>query len=166
MGPAKRTIAQEVLIDLHRRLEGLPARCKERRDVMEQASQLYGVSESTLYRYLRTLYQPKPVRRSDLGKPRIMASGQMERYCEIIAALKIRTLNKNGRHISTVGAIKLLETSGIDSDYGFIKLAPGQLNKATVNRYLQQWNFTLKSVLKDSPAVRFQDTFEGEVPLL
>lgn len=162
MGPNKRTIAQEVLIDLHRRLEGLPVRCKERRDVVEQAAQLYGVSESTLYRYLRTLYQPKPVRRSDLGKPRIMASGQMERYCEIIAALKIRTLNKNGRHISTVGAIQLLETSGIDSDYGFIKLAPGQLNKATVNRYLQQWNFTLKSVLKDSPAVRFQAKHSNE----
>jgi len=159
---AKRTIAQEVLIDLYRRLEGLPARCAERRDLVKQAAHLYGVSESTLYRYLRTLYQPKPVRRSDLGKSRVMPSAQMERYCEIIAALKIRTMNKNGRHISTVGAIRLLETSGIESDYGFIKLAPGQLNKATVNRYLLQWHFTPKTVLKDSPAVRFQAQHSNE----
>ncbi|WP_445768818.1 hypothetical protein [Rheinheimera sp.] len=100
MNSAKRGIAQEVLIDLYHRLEGLPPRCAQRRDIIAQATALYGISESSLYRHLRNLYQPKSIRRSDAGKPRAIPQAELEQYCEIIAALKIRTMNKNGRHLS------------------------------------------------------------------
>lgn len=43
-------IAVEVLIDLRRRLDRLPTRSGERRKILRQAADLYGVSESTLYR--------------------------------------------------------------------------------------------------------------------
>ena len=162
MNSAKRGIAQEVLIDLYHRLEGLPPRSAQRRDIIAQATALYGISESSLYRHLRNLYQPKSIRRSDAGKPRAIPQAELEQYCEIIAALKIRTMNKNGRHLSTANAIALLERTGVSSDYGFIKAPVGRLNKATVNRYLQQWGFNPKQVLRDTPAVRFQATYSNE----
>ncbi|HCU65523.1 MAG TPA: hypothetical protein DF774_07185 [Rheinheimera sp.] len=120
MNSAKRGIAQEVLIDLYHRLEGLPPRSAQRRDIIAQATALCGISESSLYRHLRNLYQPKSIRRSDAGKPRAIPQAELEQYCEIIAALKIRTMNKNGRHLSTANVIALLERTGVGSDYGFI----------------------------------------------
>lgn len=43
-------IVVEVLIDLRRRLDQLPSRSAKRRDIVRQAAELYGISESTLYR--------------------------------------------------------------------------------------------------------------------
>jgi hypothetical protein len=103
---AGKRIAVEVLIDLRRRLDQLPARSRERRDIMRQAAALYGVSESTLYRQLEKFYRPKALRRADQGIPRTLPEAEMMRYCEVIAALKIRTMNKKGRYISTVRAIE------------------------------------------------------------
>ena len=37
----------------------------------------------------------------------------MERYAEIVAALKVRTTNRKGRHLSTQRAIDLLEATGV-----------------------------------------------------
>ena len=159
---SNKKIAQEVLIDLHRRLDLLPVRSSERRELIQQASNLYDISESALYRQLRSLYKPKSIRRSDFGEPRSMPKITMEQYCEIIASLKIRTMNKNGRHISTVRAIEVLEDVGIESDYGFIKPVKGTLNKATMNRYMKQWGLDLGNLVKNAPAVRFQARYSNE----
>ncbi|NQY66092.1 MAG: hypothetical protein HRT38_20935 [Alteromonadaceae bacterium] len=91
-----------------------------------------------------------------------MNKTSMEQYCELIAALKIRTMNKNGRHISTVRAIEVLETIGIESSYGFIKPAKGILVKATINRYLKLWGFDQHNLMKNTPAVRFQAQHSNE----
>ena len=148
-------IAQEVLIDLHRRIENLPARDAARREIIKQASDLYGVSESTLYRQLSQVKKPKSVQRSDANRPRNIPEDKMMQYCEIIAALKIRTTNKNGRHISTVTALDVLES-------GFIKLPKGLLNKATVNRYLALYGLDKSNLIKHAPAVRFQAKHSNE----
>jgi hypothetical protein len=55
------------------------------------------VSADTLYRALRQRLHSRPPHRADLGKPRKLTVAEMERYCEVIAAFKIRTLNKKGR---------------------------------------------------------------------
>ena len=39
---------------------------------------------------------------------------EMQRYCELIAALKIRSTNCKGKHLSTPRAIWILENHGID----------------------------------------------------
>lgn len=158
---AKR-IAQEVLIDLHRRIENMPVRDQGRRELVKQASDLYGVSESTLYRQLSQIRKPKAIKRSDAGKPRTTSEQKMLQYCEIIAALKLRTTNKNGRHISTVTALDVLETTGIESEYGFIKLKKGELNKATINRYLALYGLDKTNLIKHAPAVRFQAKHSNE----
>ena len=117
-------IFSEALISLRHRLSGLPNRSKERRSIMQETAALYGMSESTLYRALREHNRPKPLRRSDRGKPRILPTEEMEDYCEIIAAIKIRTSNLKGRHLSTSESIRLLEEFGLETPKGFIKADP------------------------------------------
>ena len=159
--PPKR-IALEVLLDLHKRLNSLPSRSPQRRELIRQASELYGMSESTLYRQICHVSQPKAAKRKDAGIPRSLPPEEMEKYCEIIAALKIRTRNKNGRHMSTQTAIELLEDVGVDSSYGFIKAEKGILHKATINRYLTQYGIDQHNLLKNTPAVRFQAKHSNE----
>jgi hypothetical protein len=38
----------------------------------------------------------------------VLPKSELERYCELVAALKLRTTNKQGRHLSTKRAIELL----------------------------------------------------------
>ena len=68
---------------------------------MQETAKLFGVSEQTLYRALRERTRPKLVRRTDRGAPRILPQERMERYCELIAAMEVRTSDKKGRHLST-----------------------------------------------------------------
>lgn len=160
--PASKQLATEVLIGLHEKLTGMTPRAPSRRDLITETAGAYGISVSTLYRQLKLLYKPKSLRRKDHGRPRSISPNDLMRYCEIIAALKIRTLNRNGRHISTVGAINLLETEGIHSDYGFVRPEAGTLKKSTVNRYLRLWGLDFGSVLRDTPAVRFQASHSNQ----
>ena len=44
-----------------------------------------------------------------------MPPAQMERYCEVIAALKIRTNNKTRPHLSTPEAIRHIEEHGVET---------------------------------------------------
>jgi len=48
-------IAPEVLLDLSSRMDQYPARSEERKNIVKSACDLYGVSESTLYRKLRAV---------------------------------------------------------------------------------------------------------------
>lgn len=124
--------------------------------LIEQTAAVYGVSSATLYRALRSSGRPKALRRADSGTPRTLPKAEMERYCEVIAALKVRTCNKKGRHVSTARAIELLEEYGLETPTGFIQPEPGLLNKATVNRYLKKWGYDHPTVTRQPPAVRFQ----------
>ncbi len=152
----RKILPAEALIDLSRRLASLPSRSHERRLLVTAAALAYGVSEPTLYRALAERLQPKALRRADRGVPRLLPSEEMERYCELIAAIKVRTSNKKGRHLSTGESIRLLEASGVDTPDGLVKLPAGTLNKTTVNRYLHQWGYDRATLGRPPPAVRFQ----------
>jgi hypothetical protein len=123
---------------------------------MQETANLYGVSESTLYRALNVHNRPKPLRRSDCGKPRILPADEMEMYCEIIAAMKIRISNKKGRHLSTSECIRLFQDFGLDTPSGFFKADPEQLKKTTVKHYLKLWGYDRNYLVRQPPAVRFQ----------
>jgi hypothetical protein len=152
----RKNLPAEALVDLRRRLSGLAPRSAERRALMRETAGLYGVSESSLYRALRERARPKALHRSDRGQPRVMPPTQMERYCEVIAALKIRTTNKKGRHLSTPEAIRLLEEHGIETPDGLLRAPKGALTRSTVNRYLKQWGVDHRALTREPPAVRFQ----------
>lgn len=87
-------IPADTLLALRTRLAGLPPRSAARREEVGRIADLFGVSSSTVYRALKSLHQPKGLRRADRGKPRGVPEKDMAQYCEIIAALKIRTSNK------------------------------------------------------------------------
>ncbi len=153
---ATKQIHQESLVDLRRRLNMLPARSRGRRLIMRETAELYGVSETTLYRMLNARNRPKALRRSDYGRPRNLSKSKMEKYCEVIAAIKIRTSNGKGRHLSTSEAIRLLEEHGIETPDGFVKAPKSLLKVSTVNRYMQHWRYDIFSLCKQTAAVRFQ----------
>jgi hypothetical protein len=146
----------EALLDLRRRLDTLAPRSPERRLLMQETAQLYGVSEVTLYRALRLQARPRALRRSDRGEPRVLPKAALERYCEIIAAIKVRTSNKQGRHLSTAESIRLLERYGIETPDGHVQAPTDVLKRTTVNRYLKQWGYDRQTLLRQPPAVRFQ----------
>jgi hypothetical protein len=149
-------IPYEALISLRHRLETLPARHADRKSMIAAAAALYGVSRATLYRGLRRQLHPRPLRRSDRGKPKVIPAAELERYCETIAAMKLRTRNGKGRHLSTVQAIRILEEHGVETPDGPIRLPPGLLSKATANRYLKEWGYDHERMMRPPAAVRFQ----------
>lgn len=153
----------EALVDLRRRLSLLPPRDPGRTEIIGRAAQAYGLSIWTMYRALRELNRPKSVRRADHGATRIAPQAEMERYAEIVAALKIRTANRKGRHLSTVRAIELLETDGVETPNGLVKARPGLLKRATIDRLLRASGLDHARVARPTAAVRFQARRSNEL---
>ena len=122
---SRTALSAEALVDLRRQLGALPTRSSERRRLVQEASTLYGVSEPTLYRLLRQRRHPRTIGRSDRGLPRVLPKTELERYLELIAALKVRTSNRKGRHLSTKEAIRLLEDYGLDTPEGRVQVPKG-----------------------------------------
>jgi transposase len=97
----RKKIPSDSLLQLRQRLDRLPLKSSERTNQIDAVATLYGVSIATVYRALTEFNRPHAAHRADHGKPRILQSAEMERYCELVAALKLRTTNKSGRHLST-----------------------------------------------------------------
>jgi hypothetical protein len=159
----RKAIPVEALVDLRRRLDALPPRSPERRVVMQATATLYGVSEPTLYRMLHQYARPRALQRTDQGVPRVLPKAELERYCELIAAIKVRTSNRKGRHLSTAESIRLLEDYGLATPEGFVQVAKGILTKPTANRYLKRWGYDHVRLTREPPAVRFQARYSNDL---
>lgn len=149
-------IPAETLLSLRKRLETLPARAPERRQEVGRIAELFGVSAATVYRALQGLHQPKDMRRADRGRPRAFESAEMTRYCEVIAALKIRTGNGRGRKLSTDRAIEILEEYGVDTPDGHVQAPPNTLKRSTINHWLKSWGLDHPRMIRAPAAVRFE----------
>jgi hypothetical protein len=160
---ARKTIAAEALIDLRRQLGTLAPRSPQRRRLIQETAAVYGVSEPTLYRLLRQRSHPRSLGRSDRGAPRVLPTAELERYLEVIAALKVRTSNRKGRHLSTQEAIRLLEDYGLDTTAGRVQAPKGLLKTPTVNHYLKAWGLDWRTLRREPPAVRFQAQHSNEL---
>ena len=158
----RKSIPLETILELHQRLGRLPSGSSARRTLILETAELYDVSPETVYRALRQHTLPRNVRRADYGQPRVMQKPNLLRYCEVIAALKVRTTNGQGRHLSTVQAIRLLEEHGINTSEGYLKAPPGLLKKTTVNRYLAQWGYDREKLSRQPPAVRFEAQYSNQ----
>lgn len=79
----------------------------------------------------------------------------------MIAALKLRTRNKQGRHLSTRRAIELLEHYGVETPHGLVRVPRGVLHKTTVDVYLRRWHLDQSRLIRQPPAVRFQAEFSN-----
>jgi hypothetical protein len=158
----RRRIPEDRLLEMKRSLDLLPKRSSERKRVIHSFADLYDLSENSIYRALRQRWIPKGLRRSDAGSSRILKTTTMEKYVQIIAAMKIRTRNKKGHHLSTPEAIRLLEDFGIETNEGLVKAPKSVLKKTTVNRYLRNWGYDLRSLDIEPVAVRFQAKHSNE----
>jgi hypothetical protein len=122
----------EALATLRRRLAVLPGRHPQRETLLSSTAELYGISRATLYRLLRGERRPRDAHRADRGTPRVMPAAEIERWCEIVAAMKVRTTNRKGRHLSTVRILQLLVEHGVETPDGLQQLAPGRLTVSQV----------------------------------
>lgn len=153
---SQNTIPLESIIILHNNLANLSARNPEKRRLQDEAAKGFDVSLSTVRRALRNYRKPKSAKRRDFNCPRTISAADMQTYCELIAALKIRTTNKKGRHLSTPRALWILENHGVEVD-GHKVIAPlNVLKKSTVNRYLKRHGFSPKGLLLEPVVVHFQ----------
>ena len=159
----KKPLPPEALVDLRHRLSILPPRSPSRRQMIQEVAALYDVSEATMYRALQRRPYPHATRRVDRGTPKVLPADQLERYCEVIAALKLRTTNKKGRHLSTTEAIRLLEVYGVETPQGLLQAPPTLLKKSTVNYYLNHWGIDWRRLRREPPAVRFQAQHSNEL---
>jgi hypothetical protein len=115
MDGRRKAIPADSLLQLRQRLDRLPPKSPERATQIAGIAELYGLSSTSVYRALAQFQKPHAAHRADHGKPRILEQPELERYCELIAALKLRTTNKHGRHLSTRRAIELLEEYGVET---------------------------------------------------
>ena len=95
----RRGILAETLLNLRRRLNDLALRDSGRRVLIEGVASLFDVSRATVFRALSGQMRSKGLRRVGRGEPRVIYCFELERYCEIIADLKIHTSNKKGRRL-------------------------------------------------------------------
>src|SRR5271166_623453 len=152
----RRRPSDETLVTLRGRLEGLPARSPERRHLILGCADLHDVSIATIYRALREQFRPRSLHRRDRGRPRRLPQQEMERFCELVAAIKLRTTNLKNQHLSTGRAIELLVEHGIETPDGLVRARPGLLTRTTVNRYLRHWGLDDERRGRPPPARRFQ----------
>lgn len=152
----RKQIPADSLLQLRQRLDRLPHKSPERAAQVTAVATLYGISTTTVYRQLNRLHKPHAAHRADHGKPRVASQPELERYCELVAALKLRTTNKNNHHLSTQRAIELLEEFGVETAHGLVQAPKGLLTRPTVNRYLSLWHLDSTHLSREPAAVRFQ----------
>jgi hypothetical protein len=155
------SIPIDSLLALRQRLDKLSPKNPERSAQIKYFAELYGISKDTVYRALRDFHKPKSAQRADRGRPRVLPKAELERFCELVAALKLRTTNKQGRHLSTRRAIELMEEYGIETPQGLIKAPKGLLSRTTVDDYIRRWKLDQARLTGQPPAVRFQAEFSN-----
>jgi hypothetical protein len=89
----RRRPSDETLVTLRGKLEDLPQRSADRLHLLRGCADLHGVSVATVYRALREQFRPRSLHRCDRGRPRKVPEREMERFCELVAAMKLRTTN-------------------------------------------------------------------------
>jgi hypothetical protein len=94
------TIPGEVLEELRSNLTHLRRRDPERRTLVARTAFLCQRSEKTVYRQLAQLPGPKRCTRKDQGHARYPVESEFRRWIEMVAAIKLATLNRKGRHLS------------------------------------------------------------------
>ena len=108
-------IPLEILYRLDEKITNLPHNGKLRRELVNEVALRYQLSETTVYRQLKKLMlHPKArLTRKDRGCSRIIKDDELHYYCQLIAAMKIRSMNGNKHVISTQRCIQFIENDGV-----------------------------------------------------
>lgn len=148
-------IPDEILLELAGNLSKFRAREEERRRLVERTATMFGCSVETVYRQLARLRSPRRCTRSDQGRPRNAAESDFRRWVEIVAAVKLATRNKKGRHLSTGKAIELAE-EGVYIEGRFEQIPKGKLLRSNCDRWMGRLGISIRHSLRQTPAIRFE----------
>jgi len=158
----RKPIPSEVIVDLYHKLSNLSAKHPDRKLLINEIAKVFDVSFSTVRRAIKNYSHPRSIMRSDYNCPRKISKEKMIRYCELIAALKIRSTNRKGKQLSTPRAIDILENHGIDVEGSRIIVPKGLLTKSTINRYLKRLRLTSKNFRCEPVVTHFQARYSNE----
>jgi hypothetical protein len=148
-------IPNEVLQELRNNLSRLDPRSNERRKLVERTAFLFNCTEQTVYSQLRQLQTPKSYTRKDHGHTRYSVETDFKRWVEIVAAIKLATLNQKGRHLSTHKAIELAE-EGFYLDGRFEQIPKGILSRPNCDRWMRMLGINTRSSLQPASCIRFE----------
>jgi hypothetical protein len=161
--PMSTGIPIEIIMDIKARLDSGNMSKSEKRALLDETARTFSVHSSTIYRQIRNLGRLRAVQRKDKGSPRVLSDSELRRFCELVAAIKMRTENKKGRHASTRTAIHILESTGIEVNGVIVKAPPGILKRPTVNRYLRSMGISDKDLAREDLITRFEATYSNAV---
>ncbi len=152
----------ESLIILQHQLDELPARHNKRNSLIQEVANSFDVSVSTIHRALRQNNRPKLVHRGDYNQPRVTTQAEMKFYCELIAAMRLRTTNKKGRHLSIKECVRILEEYGVILNEELKQAPKDLLKRSTISRYLNRWGYDQHSMAIEPQYVPFQAEHSNE----
>jgi hypothetical protein len=148
-------IPDEILLELADNLSKLSPRDAQRCKLVERTAAMFGCSCETVYRQLAHLRGPRRCTRSDQGRPRGAMEADYKRWVEVVAAVKLATRNKKGRHLSTSKAIELAE-EGVYLEGRFEQIPKGKLQRSNCDRWMQRLGISIHYSLRQTPAIRFE----------
>jgi hypothetical protein len=148
-------IPNEVLQELRNNLSRLRSRDPERRSLIKRTACLFNCSGASIYRQLAQLQRPKKCTRKDQGHARYPSEADFKRWVEIVAAIKLATLNQKGRHLSTKRAIELAE-EGFYLEGRFEQIPKNALSRTSCDRWMRLLGINIRSSLRPAPCIRFE----------
>lgn len=159
-------IPLEILIDLNQKLITLrgPSNSHIRRELIQEIAKQFSVSESSVYRYIKSLgtkYQDRKIR-SDKGKASILSDEKLFYFCQYIAALKVASSNDKGHMLSTERCISLLENSQVTQKGHTIQAPKGVLKKSTINRYLEKYYIRPEDIFAEPTVNHFESQYSNQ----
>lgn len=157
-------IPHETLFELDQKVTNLPNNGSLRRSLIKETANIFNVSESTVYRQLKalSLHSEDRKTRTDKGKTRILDQEQFYYYCQIIAALKVSSSNKQSHMLSTRACIDLLESGDLLVKKKHIKVETGILKVSTINKYLNQYYISPKDIFSEPTVNRFMAKYANQ----
>jgi hypothetical protein len=157
-------IPLEILYRLDEKITNLPNNGKLRRALIQEVAECYQLSEATVYRQLTRLmlHPAKRVVRKDKGHSRIIKDDDLHYYCQLIAAMKIRSMNSKKHMLSTARCIKFLEEDGVDVKGRAIKVALNLLKVSTVNTYLKHYLIAPDDILTEPTVNHFEASYSNQ----
>ena len=157
-------IPLEILYRLDEQITNLPNNGKLRRSLVREVAVSYQLSESTVYRQLKKLmlHPNQRTSRNDKGCPKILNEEELYHYCQLIAAMKIRSMNGKKHMISTAHCIKFLEEDGVIVKGRTIKAPQNILKVSTVNRYLNYYWISPNDILAEPTVNHFEAAYSNQ----
>jgi hypothetical protein len=157
-------IPLEILYRLDEKLTNLPNNGKLRRALVQEVAECYQLSETTVYRQLKKLmlHPRERLVRKDKGHSRIIKDDDLHHYCQLIAAMKIRSMNGKKHMLSTARCIKFLEDDGIEIKGRVIKVEPNLLKVSTVNNYLNHYLISPNDIFMEPTVNHFEASYSNQ----